>query len=281
MTNIPNLKLNDGNSMPAVGLGLWRVGDDEACAIVKEAVTAGYRLLDTATLYQNETGVGRGVAEASVRREELFITTKLWNNRHGYDQTLFAFDNSMKRLGLDYIDLYLIHWPVAGSEKYLDSWKAFIALKAEGRIRSIGVSNFLPRHIERLVAETGVTPTVNQIEYHPFFRQAEVARFDAAMGVVTECWAPLGRRGPLEHPAIAAIAAKHGKTPAQVVLRWHLDEGRAIIPKSSNPQRMRENLALFDFRLDADDLAAIGAIDTVQRIGGDPETFTGEDRVAD
>lgn len=277
MPNIPSCTLNDSVVMPRVGLGLWKVGDEEAAEIVRQGVAAGYRLLDTAAMYKNEKGVGMGIASAGVPRRELFITTKLWNSRHGYDETLRAFDESMVLLGLDYLDLYLIHWPVAGSEKYLDSWRALIRLRDEGRVRSIGVSNFLELHINRLVDATGVTPSVNQIEYHPLFQQPALAAFNAKLGIRTECWAPLGRGAALDAPAIAAIAGKYGKSPAQVVLRWHFDHGFIIIPKSANPDRMRQNLDIFDFSLEPNEMAALNALHAGQRTGGDPMTFTGLD----
>lgn len=265
--------MNDGNSIPAIGLGLWRVTDDEAERIVCEGVAVGYRSLDTASLYLNETGVGRGVRACGVPRDQLFVATKVWNNCHGYDKTLRAFDESMKRLGLEYLDLYLIHWPVANSELYLDSWQAFLKLREEGRVRSIGVSNFLARHMRRLVEVSGVAPAVNQIECHPYFQQREVIAAARELGVLVEAWAPLGRAKPLAEPAVAALARKYGKTPAQIVLRWHLDRGLAAIPKSVHQERMRENFNVFDFALEPDEIVAIDAISNVFRIGDDPETF--------
>lgn len=273
--DIPLLTLNDGSSIPALGLGLWKIDDAGAAAVMQEGVRAGYRLFDTAAMYNNEAGVGAGIAQASLPRDKLFITTKLWNSRHGYDETMRAFDESMIKLRLDYLDMYLIHWPVAGSEKYIDSWKAFIELRASGRIRSIGVSNFLACHIERLLEETGVAPAVNQIEYHPVFQQPDLAAYNASKNIRTECWAPLGRGAVLERPELLALAAAHGKSPAQIILRWHFDQGFIVIPKSANPERMRQNLAVFDFTLAPGERAVLASMHAGQRTGGDPMTFTG------
>lgn len=275
IVNIPSIPLNDGNAIPSVGLGLWRVTDEEATQIVREGVECGYRSLDTATLYGNEAGVGAGIRECGLPREQLFIATKLWNDSHGYDATMRAFDESMKRLRLEYLDLYLIHWPVAGSELYLDSWRAFIKLREEGRVRSIGVSNFLARHLRRVIETSGVTPAVNQIESHPYFKQSDLLEADREAGILTEVWAPLGRATVFTDPVITEIAGNHGKTPAQVVLRWHVERGVVAIPKTVRKERMLENIAVFDFSLTAGERAAIDAIDTVHRISADPETYTG------
>ncbi len=277
MPGAPLVWLNDGHRIPKLGLGLWLVGDDTAAEIVVEAIAAGYRSFDTAYLYRNEKGVGQGIARSPVKREELFIATKLWNTRHGFNETLKAFDESMERLGLAYLDLYMIHWPVAGSEKYIDSWKAFIRLREEGRVRSIGVSNFLESHLDRLIEETGVAPAVNQIEYHPYFQQPDLARANARRDIVTQCWAPLGRGEAMKDPVIAGIAAAHGKSPAQIIIRWHLDNGNIVIPKSSNPARMRENLDVFDFHLKPAELAAIESLHTGKRTGPDPAVHRGLD----
>lgn len=273
MGTVSNYVLNDGNHFPAIGLGLWRVGDDEAERIVCEGVASGYRSLDTASLYLNETGVGKGIRACGVPREQLFVTTKVWNNCHGYDKTLRAFDESMKRLGLDYLDMYLIHWPVAGSELYLESWQAFLKLREEGRVKSIGVSNFLVHHMRRVTEASGVAPAVNQIECHPYFQQPEVTAAAREMGIQVVAWAPLGRTKPLSEPTIAGLAEKYGKTPAQIVLRWHLECAHAAIPKSARRERMLENIDIFDFALEPDEVAAVNAITTVHRIGDDPDTF--------
>lgn len=274
MPTIPTVRLNDGNAMPQLGYGVWRVSNEEAASVVGEAIKAGYRSIDTATIYGNEEGVGQAIKAAPVSREELFITTKVWNDRHGYDKTLRAFDESLARLGLDHVDLYLIHWPVAGSEAYLDTWRALIQLKQDGRAKSIGVSNFMVPHLQRLIGETGVTPAVNQIELHPGFQQKELREFHAANGIATEAWSPLGQGTILENEELVALARKYDKTPAQVILRWHLDNGFIAIPKSVTPSRIRENLDIFDFSLDADAMRAIAGLDNASgRVGPDPAVF--------
>jgi 2,5-diketo-D-gluconate reductase A len=239
--------------------------------VVRAAVAAGYRSVDTATIYGNEEGVGRALKDVG---DEVFLTTKLWNDDQGYDRALRAFEASLARLGRDSIDLYLIHWPCPAKDLYVESWKALVRLKAEGRAKSIGVSNFLPVHLERIVGETGVAPAVNQIELHPRFQQRESRAFHEANGIVTESWSPLGHGRLLEEPAIAAIAGKYGKTPAQAIIRWHLDKGLMVIPKSVNPERIRQNIEVFDFRLAPEDLAAIDALDHSEgRMGSNPLTF--------
>ncbi|MEH3147529.1 MAG: aldo/keto reductase [Methylobacterium frigidaeris] len=268
------LTLNDGASIPRLGFGVWRVEDAQAPEIVGTALAAGYRSVDTAAAYGNEAGVGRAIRESGLSRDEVFVTTKLWNDRHGTDAALRAFDESLARLGLDHVDLYLVHWPVPGRNAYVETWRALIRLRDEGRARSIGVSNFTVAHLTRIIAETGITPAVNQIELHPRFQQPALRRFHAEAGIATEAWSPLGRGALLDDPAIAAIARKHGRTPAQVVLRWHLDIGNVAIPKSANPVRIRENADVFGFALDRQDLAALTALDRPDgRIGPDPETF--------
>jgi diketogulonate reductase-like aldo/keto reductase len=272
--SIPHITLNDGVSMPQLGFGVWRVPDAEAEKAVALAIGAGYRSIDTAMLYRNEEGTGRAVRASGVPREELFITTKLWNSDHGHDNALRAFDESMTRLGLDYLDLYLIHWPVPAQDMYLETWKAFEELLADGRVRSIGVSNFPVDHLARLIDSAEVPPSVNQIELHPYLAQAELRAFHALHGVATEAWSPLGQgRGLLDDPALAPIAAKHGKTPAQVVLRWHLQLGNVVIPKSVTPARITENIDVFGFELDSDDMNAVSALDSGKRLGPDPAAF--------
>jgi 2,5-diketo-D-gluconate reductase A len=274
MTKIPDCTLNNGVQMPQLGFGVFLVPDAEAERAVAVALRDGYRSIDTAMIYENEEGTGRAIAAAGIPREELFVTTKLWNADQGYDATLRAFDASLARLGLDYLDLYLIHWPMPSRDTYLDTWKAFERLYADGRARAIGVSNFLVDHLDRLVDAADVVPAVNQIELHPYLPQAELRAFHAGHGIATEAWAPLGQgKGLLDDPALAQIAVKHGKTAAQVVLRWHLRLGNVVIPKSVTPARIAENLDVFDFELDADDLAAIDAIDAGTRLGPDPATF--------
>src|SRR5918999_2126755 len=274
MTKIPDFPLNNDVLMPQLGFGVFQVSDEEAERAVAVAIRAGYRSIDTARIYENEEGTARALKAAGVPREELFITTKLWNADQGYDSTLRAFDASLARLGLDYLDLYLIHWPMPGRGTYLDTWRAFGRLYADGRVRAIGVSNFLPEHLTRVMDAGDVVPAVNQIELHPYLSQAELRAFHAEHGIATEAWAPLGQgKGLRDDPALAPIAARHGKTTAQVVLRWHLQLGNVVIPKSVTPARIADNLDVFDFDLDADDMAAISALDTGNRYGPDPATF--------
>uniref|UniRef100_UPI0009BE2D41 aldo/keto reductase n=1 Tax=Streptomyces viridosporus TaxID=67581 RepID=UPI0009BE2D41 len=243
---------------------------------VATALEAGYRSIDTAAAYGNEEGTGRAIARSGVPREDLFVTTKLWNSDQGYEATLRAFDASVSKLGLDYVDLYLIHWPTPERGLYVDTYKAFEKLHADGRIRAIGVSNFLPEHLEHLIAETSVIPAVNQIELHPHLQQHTAREYHAEQGITTEAWSPLGSgKGILEIPAIVAIAQKHGRTPAQVVLRWHIQLGNVVIPKSVTPSRIEENIDVFGFSLDAEDLAAISALNEDRRLGLDPAEFNG------
>ena len=268
MTDQPHVDLNDGRRMPQLGLGVWRTANDEAAQVVTTALDAGYLAVDTASIYRNEPGVGEGLAGRRV-----FLTTKLWNDAQGYDATLRAFDESARRLEREVIDLYLIHWPAPRKGLYLDTWKAFLRLREEGRVTSIGVSNFNADHLRHLIDETGVTPAVNQIELHPSFQQKALRKVHEELGVATESWSPLGQAQALKDPVVASIAQKHGRTPAQVVIRWHLGSGLIVIPKSSNPQRIRENVDVFDFRLDAQDMAEIAALDREDgRIGDDPMT---------
>lgn len=274
MSAIPTIRLNDGNAMPQFGYGVWRVTNEEAATAVGEAIKAGYRSVDTAAIYGNEEGVGEAIRSAGISRDELFITTKVWNNNHGYDNSLRAFDESLGRLQLDSVDLYLIHWPVAGSDAYRDTWRALIKLKQDGRAKSIGVSNFMVEHLQRLIDETGVTPAVNQIELHPRFQQKELRAFHTANGIATESWSPLGQGSLVNDETLAGIGRKYGKTPAQVILRWHIDNGLIVIPKSVTPSRMRENIDVFDFKLDADDLRIIEGLDDKSgRVGPDPAVF--------
>ncbi|MBT2530293.1 MULTISPECIES: aldo/keto reductase [Streptomyces] len=274
MSKAPSLTLNNGVEMPQLGFGVWQVPDDEAEKAVGTAIQAGYRSIDTAAIYENETGTGKAIAASGVARDELFVTTKLWNSEQGFDSTLRAFDDSLAKLGLDYVDLYLIHWPLPSKDAYVDTYKAFEKIYADGRARAIGVSNFLPEHLERLIGETSVVPAVNQIELHPQLQQEASRAFHAQHGIATEAWSPLGQgKGLLEVPTVVAVARKHGKTPAQAVLRWHLQTGNVVIPKSVTPSRIEENLDVFDFELDADDLAAFAALDEGKRLGPDPATF--------
>ncbi|NYT68470.1 aldo/keto reductase [Pusillimonas noertemannii] len=275
MSHILNsIKLHDGNAIPQMGFGVWQVENDIVADTVKTAINTGYRLIDTAAIYGNESGVGEAIRDCGRGRRELFITTKLWNDRHGYDETLAAFDESMQKLGLEYIDLYLIHWPAPKIGLYVKSWEALIRLRDEGRIKSIGVSNFNIGHLQRLLDETGVLPVVNQIELNPRFQQPELRQYHAEHNIVTESWSPLGHGLLWDNPVLAGIAAKHKRSLAQVVLRWHTQLGNVVIPKSITPERIRENFHIFDFKLDADDLAAIAAMhDEGARHGPDPERF--------
>ncbi|MFI1095629.1 aldo/keto reductase [Streptomyces sp. NPDC020917] len=259
--------------MPQLGFGVFQVPDDETAAAVGAALDAGYRSIDTASVYGNETGVGRALAASGLPREELFVTTKVWNADQGHDSTLRAFDASLARLGLDHVDLYLIHWPAPAQDRYLDTWRALRALLADGRVRAIGVSNFQPAHLRRLIEDGGVVPAVNQVELHPGLQQRELRAVHAEFGIVTEAWSPLAQGALLDEPALAAIARKHGRTPAQVVLRWHLQLGTVVIPKSVTPARIRENLDVFGFALDDADLAAIAGLDRGLRTGPDPDTL--------
>ena len=271
MVSIPTHTLNDGTKLPAIGLGTWPMNDAEAERAVSEALGLGYRLVDTATNYRNESGVGLGVARSGVPREEVVVTTKLPGRHHGYEETLASFEESRRRLALDYVDLYLIHWPLPRVDKYVDSWRAMVRLREDGLVRSIGVSNFTAEHIERLEKETGVLPSVNQIELHPFFPQDELRAFHAAKGILTESWSPLGRGTDLlDDPAVTGVADALGVTPGQVVLRWHTQLGAVPIPKSSDPERQRANLDVFGFELDPDQLRTVGDR-THRRVGGDPE----------
>ncbi|MER5433305.1 aldo/keto reductase [Streptomyces sp. NPDC002588] len=271
MSSIPVHTLNDGTRLPGLGLGTWPMDDAQAEEAVAGALGLGYRLIDTATNYRNESGVGRGVARGGVPREEIVVTTKLPGRHHGYEETLASFEESRARLGLDHVDLYLIHWPLPRVGRYVDSWRAMIKLREEGLVRSIGVSNFTPGHIERLEKETGVLPSVNQIELHPLFPQDELRAFHEAKGIVTESWSPLGRGSALLHdPTVVSVAEALGVTPGQVVLRWHLQLGAVPIPKSSDPGRQRANLDVFGFELGPAQMAAI-ADRAHQRLGGDPE----------
>ncbi|MET9174739.1 aldo/keto reductase [Streptomyces misionensis] len=273
-SKVPPIILNNGVEMPQLGFGVWQVQDDEAERAVATALEAGYRSIDTAAAYGNEEGTGRAIAASGLPREDVFVTTKLWNSDHGYDATLRAFDTSLTKLGLDYVDLYLIHWPLPARDTYVDTYKALEKLYADGRARAIGVSNFLPEHLRRLTAETSVIPAVNQIELHPHLQQHAAREYHAELGIATEAWSPLGQgKGLLEVPAIVAIGQKHNRTPAQVVLRWHIQQGTIVIPKSVTPSRIKENIEVFDFHLDDEDLAAIGALNEDRRIGPDPAAF--------
>lgn len=273
MTEQPYIDLNDGTRIPQFGFGTWQIPAADTARLVGEAIRLGYRLIDTAQMYENEEGVGRAVAEADVPRDELYVTTKLRNRSQGYDTTLKAFDESMDKLGLEVLDLFLIHWPQPMFDDYSDSWKAFVRLQQEGRVRSIGVSNFNQDHLERIIGETGVTPAVNQIELHPRFQQLDKRAYHRQHDIKIQSWSPLGRGNVLDREEIAGIAHRHGKTPAQVVLRWHIEQGLIVFPKSVTPARIAENIDIFDFELDSDEMETIGAMDDAGgRSGANPET---------
>ncbi|WAH56419.1 aldo/keto reductase [Pseudomonas silvicola] len=274
MPSAPLITLNDGVRIPQLGLGVWQLDDAQAYESSKAALAAGYRHIDTAMIYGNEAGVGRAVAESDLAREEIFVTTKLWNADQGFDSTLRAFDASLKRLGLETLDLYLIHWAIPKKGAYRDTWKAFVRLQQEGRVRSIGVSNFNAEHLEHIIDDTGVVPSVNQIEIHPDFNQQALSQWCRDKGIVTESWSPLGQGGELlKLPLFAEIAQRHGKTPAHVILRWHVQNGHVVIPRSSNAQRIAANIDVFDFELSHQELEAIAQLKQTGRLGPDPETI--------
>jgi 2,5-diketo-D-gluconate reductase A len=272
-TEVPVLTLHDGVEMPQLGFGVFQIPPEETQERVEEALAAGYRHVDTAAAYRNEAGVGAAIAAGGVRREDVFVTTKLWNSEQGYDSTLRAFEKSIERLGTGHVDLYLIHWPLPSRDLFLDTWRAFERIKEEGGARSIGVSNFRVEDLERLEAEAEQRPTVNQIELHPRLQQTELRAWHEEHDVATEAWSPLAQGDLLEDETIETIAAHQERSPAQVILRWHLQVGNVVIPKSVTPERIRENFELFDFALSEDDMAAIERLDNGERVGPDPGTF--------
>ncbi len=274
MPEVPNVRLSDGVEIPQLGYGVFQIPPDETQRAVEEALAAGYRHIDTAAAYRNERGVAAGIAASGVPREEIFITTKLWNSEQGFDSTLAAFDRSIEALGTAHVDLYLIHWPVPARDLYLDTWRAFERIHAEGGAKSIGVSNFRIADLERLQREAETQPTVNQIELHPLLQQGELRVWHAEHGIATEAWSPLAQGEVLEDETLMTLAAHHQKSVAQVILRWHLQLGNVVIPKSVTPERIRANLDLFDFELTEDDLAAIARLDAGHRTGPDPDTFS-------
>lgn len=268
-----SVTLNDGNSIPSLGFGVYKISPADTEQAVRTALAAGYRHIDTAALYGNEREVGRAVTTSGLPRDELYVVTKLWNADQGYDSTLVAFDKSMDRLGLDTLDLYLIHWPLPARGKFVESFRALAHLRDQGRIRSIGVSNFSPEHLKMLIDGTGIVPVVNQVELHPRFSQAELREVHARLGIATEAWAPLGRGSLLEHPTVTKVAQRYGKTPAQVLIRWHIQLGNIVIPKSVHPERIVSNSEVFDFELGTAEMTAISSLDDGARLGPDPRTF--------
>jgi 2,5-diketo-D-gluconate reductase A len=272
--NVPYLDFNDGHRIPQLGFGVFQVPPEDTAETVQHALRTGYRSIDTAAAYENEAGVGEAIRESGLGRDELFITTKLWNRDQGHDSALRAFEHSLERLGLDYVDLYLIHWPAPDRGKYVETWQAFTALKEDGRARSIGVSNFLPEHLERIIDATGVVPALNQIELHPRLQQSELRRVHEQHRILTEAWSPLGQGAALDEPPIKELAREHRRTPAQVVLRWHIQLGNVVIPKSVTPERIEENFSIFDFELAEDEMAALAELDAGERTGPDPRTLS-------
>ncbi|GAA0577671.1 aldo/keto reductase [Kribbella sandramycini] len=273
MSTVPSITLDNGVEIPQLGLGVWQVDDALATEVVSTAFEAGYRHVDTAAAYGNEPGVGRAIAASGLPRDELFITTKLQNDDQGYDSTLAAFDASVGRLGLDYVDLYLIHWQCLKKDKYIETWKAFEQLYADQRIRAIGVSNFHEPALRRIFDETAIRPAVNQIELHPALPQDELRAFNAENDIATQAWSPLASGELIDNETLAKLGAKYGKSAAQVMIRWHLQLGNIVLPKSVTPSRIQENIAVFDFQLDNDDMAAIADLETGVRTGGDPDTL--------
>jgi 2,5-diketo-D-gluconate reductase A len=273
-TSIPTVVLHDGVEIPQLGFGVFQVPPEETQTAVEEALAVGYRHVDTASAYRNEAGVGAAIAAAGLGRDEVFVTSKLWNAEQGYDSTLRACEESLERLGMDQLDLYLIHWPVPAEDRFLDTWRAFERISEEGRSRSIGVSNFRVEDLERLEREAEMMPTVNQIELHPRLQQAQLRAWHADHNIATEAWSPLAQGAVLSDPTIETIAAHHERTPAQVVLRWHIQIGNVVIPKSVTAERIRENFEIFDFELSEDDLAAIARLEAGERTGPDPATFS-------
>lgn len=273
MGQVPEVKLSGGVSIPQVGYGVFQIPPAETARAVAAALDSGYRSIDTAAAYGNEAGVGDAVRASGIPREDLFVTTKVWNSDHGYDSTLAAFDRSLRALRMDHVDLYLIHWPLPGRDRYLETWRALEHLLAEGRVRAIGVSNFHVPHLQRLIDSANVVPAVNQIELHPYLPQTHLRTFHAENGIATEAWSPLAQGALLADQAITGLSSKYGKSPAQIVLRWHVQLGTVVIPKSVTPARMRENIDVFDFELAEDDLLVLAELDNGTRVGPDPDVF--------
>jgi 2,5-diketo-D-gluconate reductase A len=273
VTAIPKIELHDGVEIPQFGFGVFQVPPDDTREVVEDALEAGYRHIDTAGAYRNEKGVGEALAASGIPREEVFVTTKLWNSQQGYDSALAGFESSLGRLGLDRVDLYLIHWPMPTEDLFVDTWRAFERIHEEGGARTIGVSNFRIEDLERLERETSTRPTINQVELHPWLQQAELRRWQAEHEIATEAWSPLAKAWHLDDETIASIAAAHGKTPAQAILRWHIQLGNIVFPKSVTPERVRENIDIFDFELTEAEMAAFEGLDSGERTGPDPATF--------
>lgn len=271
---VPRIRLNDGNSIPQLGLGVWQVPQDITARVVSDGIKAGYRMIDTAEGYDNEEGVGRAIKSADVARDDLWITSKLRSGAHEREEALRAFDMTMRKLGIEQLDMFLIHWPVPGRDKYAEAWKALVELRDQGRIRSIGVSNFNQDHLERIIGETGVTPAVNQIELHPRYQQRDKRHFLEENGIALQSYSPLGSGSMLKDATIGAIAAKHDKSPAQVMIRWQIEQGIIVMPKSNSAERIRSNFDVFDFELVDEDRGKIAALDNPKhgKVGSDPAT---------
>jgi len=270
-STVPRVLLNDGKSIPQLGFGVYKVDPEQTSRIVSNALEVGYRHIDTAMMYRNEQGVGHALEASGIPREELYVTTKLWNTDQGYESTFEAFEKSLDTLGLEYVDLYLIHWPSAANDRYVDSWRAMEKIQESGRARSIGVSNFLVPQLERLLVETSIVPAVNQIELHPELQQGEVTDFGRAHGIATEAWSPLARGALVASDGIQAIADAHGRSLAQVILRWHIQQGHIIFPKSNQHERIVENFTIFDFHLTEAEIAVITALERDGRVGSHPD----------
>lgn len=272
--SLQNKRFHDGRQAPTLGLGTWQVPNEMAAEVICQAVDLGYRSIDTAAIYENEEGVGRGIQQCGVAREDLFITTKLWHDAHAHGLSRPAFEASLKRLGLDYVDLYLIHWPAPREALFVQAWEALIQLRDEGLAKSIGVCNFNAEQLQELLDETGVLPVVNQIELHPRFQQSELRQYHAENDIVTEAWSPIARNTLAKDPTLQQIAKRVGRSVAQVILRWHVQLGHMLIPKSTQEARLRENMAVFDFELSDEDMAAIAKLDSPEgRTGPDPARF--------
>jgi 2,5-diketo-D-gluconate reductase A len=273
ITDVPLITLRDEVEIPQLGFGVFQIPPEETERAVSHALETGYRHIDTAAAYRNEAEVGAAIRNAGLRREDVFVTTKCFNHDQGYGEARRALEKSLERLGFEQVDLYLIHWPVPSRDKYVETWEAFIEAQREGLVRSIGVSNFQPDHLQRLIDETGVTPSLNQVELHPRLQQAELRQVHRSLGMATEAWSPLAQGAVLDDPIITEIARAHDRTPGQIVLRWHLQLGNIVIPKSVTPERIRENFELFDFEFSTDELRQIELLDRGERTGPDPDTF--------